>query len=92
MARKKKPSGRLRRGPFTTADFKAAVRLDGWTEEKGGRGDHTNWCHAKRPGKITIDEAWTSVKPGHDPFRGIMAQGGYSKQELLKLLNGIPLS
>jgi hypothetical protein len=91
MARRKKPSGRPHRGPFTAADFKAAVKLDGWTQEKGGRGDHTNWGHETRPGKIQIDESWTSVKPGHDPFRGVAAQGGYTKEQLLKLLNGIPL-
>ena len=92
MARKKKPSGRLNRGPFTSDDFKNAVRLDGWEQEKGGRGDHTLWRHPTRRGKITIDESWTSVKTSHDPFRGVKETGGYTKDELLSLLNGIPLS
>lgn len=65
------------------------MRLDGWQPEAHGR--HPCWRHPTRPGKVQIDEKWTAVKPGHDPFRGVAAQGGYSKAELLKLLNGIPL-
>lgn len=90
MARIKKPSGRLHRGPFTASDFHAALRLDGWIPEQATR--HANYCHASRAGKVQVDEKWTGVKPGHDTFRGVMAQAGYSKMELLKLLNGIRLS
>jgi hypothetical protein len=87
--RRKKPSGHLHRGPFTARDFEEAVRLDGWEPEKHGR--HPCWRHPTRRGKIQIDRKWTGVKPGHDPFRGVMRQGGYTKDELLRLLNGIPL-
>lgn len=86
----KKRKGRdLHRGPFTASDFKRAIKLDGWEPAKPG--DHLNYRHRTRRGKIQIDEKWNSVKPGHSPFRGIMEQGGYTKLELLKLLNGIPL-
>lgn len=90
--RKKKPSGRVHRGPFTAADFETALRLDGWEPEPNQTGGgHTNWCHPTRPGKVQVDGKWNAVKPGHDPFKGIMRQGGYSKEELLKLLNGTAL-
>lgn len=52
---------------------------------------HDNYCHPTRPGKAQVDKKWTSVKPGHYPFRGVMSQTGYTKEELLKLLNGISL-
>jgi predicted RNA binding protein YcfA (HicA-like mRNA interferase family) len=90
--RKKKPSGRLHRGPFTASNFEAALRLDGWQEESHQTGGgHTNWSHPTRPGKVQVDGKWTSVKPGHDPFKGIMVQTGYTKHELLNLLNGSEL-
>lgn len=89
MARKKKPTGKLYRGPFTAEHFTKAVKLDGWDPESPG--PHACWVHPVRPGKIQIDGKWTAVKTSHDPFRGIMTQGGYTKDELLKLLNGIPL-
>jgi len=80
------------RGPFTAADLERAIRLDGWeAEQQQTGGSHTNWCHPTRPGKIQIHHKWTGVKPGSDPFKGIMRQGDYSKQELLKLLNRLPL-
>lgn len=89
MARKKKPSGRLHRGPFTAADFREALTLDGWSEESPG--PHACWVHPTRRGKVQIDGKWTAVKPGHDPFRGVCSQGGYTKAELLQLLNCPPL-
>lgn len=89
MARKKKPSGRLRGGPFTADDFVRGLKLDGW--EKESDGPHACWVHPSRPGKIQIDRKWTAVKTSHDPFRGVAAQGSYKRRELLRLLNGIPL-
>lgn len=89
MARRKKPAGRLRRGPFTASDFEAGIKLDGWIPESDG--PHTMWRHPTRPGKISIDGKWTGVRSGHDPFRGVAMQGGYTPKELLQLLNGIPL-
>lgn len=89
MGRRKKPSGRLRRGPFTASDFETAIKLDGWVSESDG--PHSMWRHPSRPGKITIDGKWTGVRSGHDAFRGIATQGGYTSKELIRLLNGMPL-
>jgi len=55
-------------------------------------GDHLNYKHPSRRGKIQIDDKWTAVKPGYYTFKGICTQGGYQKKELLQLLNGIPLN
>jgi hypothetical protein len=89
MPRKRKPSGRLRKGPFTATDFESALKLDGWSRES--RGPHACWVHPTRPGKVQIDRKWTAVRTGHDPFRGVCSQGGYKRAELLRLLNGMPL-
>jgi predicted RNA binding protein YcfA (HicA-like mRNA interferase family) len=85
MARKKKPSGRLSSGPWTFADFEKALKADGWYPV--GVGEHPNYRHPTRPGKVQLDKKWTGVKKGHLPFRGVAIQGGYSKKELQVLLN-----
>jgi hypothetical protein len=90
MARQRKPSGRLSRGPFTAAEFHAALKLGGWSRRAGGH--HTMYVHTERPGKVQVDEKWTGVKTSHDPFKGVLAQSGYTKTELLRLLNGLPLN
>lgn len=89
MARRKKPSGGFRRGPFTASDFETAIKLDGWVPES--QGPHSMWTHPTRRGKITIDRKWTGVRSGHDAFRGVATQGHYTPKELLRLLNGMPL-
>ena len=88
--RQGKKGPRLHRGPFTAGDLKKAIKLDGWEPVKSG--DHLNYKHPSRRGKIQIDDKWTAVKPGHYTFKGICTQGGYQKKELLQLLNGIPLN
>lgn len=87
MARKKKPSGRLRRGPFTADDIRKALMLGRWELESQTR--HENYRHPIRPGKAQVDEKWTAVEVGSFPWKGLLQQTGYTKQELLLLLNGI---
>lgn len=90
MARTRKPSGRLNRGPFTAEDIRTALSLDGWEPERQTR--HENFHHPTRPGKAQVDEKWTGVKIGSMPWKGLLEQTGYSKSELLALLNGTPLA
>lgn len=86
MTRARKPSGRLSSGPWTAADFGRALRADGWVVESPG--PHTHYVHpAKRGKKVTVDQKWTGVKKGHDPFKGIAAQAGYTPRQLQRLLN-----
>lgn len=88
--RRPKPSGRTPSGPFEASHFHAALKLGGWRKEKGGH--HTHYTHPDRGGrKVSIDEKWTGVKTGHDTFKGVLAQSGYKKRELLQLLDGRPL-
>lgn len=89
MARSKKPSGRLHRGPFTADDIRRALKLGRWQLEDQTR--HENYCHPTRRGKAQVDDKWDSVKVGSMPWKGLLHQTGYTKQELLLLLNGTPV-
>lgn len=90
MARIKKPSGRLSSGPWTFDDLRKGIESDGWYE--AGHGDHPNYRHPTRSGKIQLDKTWTGVKKGQMVFNGVAGQGGYSGRELQKLLNGQSLA
>ena len=85
MARTKKPSGRDSHGPFTFADLERAIQSDGWSLE--GHGDHPNYTHATKPGKVQLDKKWTGVKKGSVVFRSVARQAGLSERGLIKLLN-----
>ncbi len=85
MARKKKPGGRLSHGPFTFADLEAAIRRDDWQE--ANHGDHPNYKHPTKPGKVQLDKKWTGVKKGSVVFKSVARQAGLTQKQLLELLN-----
>jgi hypothetical protein len=85
MAREKKPSGRLSSGPWTSSDFKKMLTSEGY--RPAANGDHLNWKHPDRSGKVQLSPCWTGVKKGHSPFVGISGQMGISQKDLQKLLN-----
>lgn len=85
MARKAKPSGRVNKGPWTPDEIIRALQREGWD---GKRAPHTQLEHPTRPGKITVDTGWTGgIKASHDVFAWMAAQGGYSKRELIRIIN-----
>jgi predicted RNA binding protein YcfA (HicA-like mRNA interferase family) len=69
--------------PLKTSDFRRMLRHDGWHEVKGG--NHPNWEHPTKPGKVQLPDYWTGVKTSHDAFKGILRQTGWSKQEASRL-------
>lgn len=85
MTRKRKPSGRLSTGPWTFFDIERAIKSVGWYEVK--HGDHPNYRHPEKPGKVQLDKKWTGVKKGHLVFRGVASQAGLTQKELQRLLN-----
>jgi len=85
VAREKKPSGRLKRGPFNFVDMETAIGLDGWVPD--GHGDHPNYTHPSKAGKVQLDKKWTGVKKGSMVFRSVASQAGLTQRELLNLLN-----
>lgn len=86
MGRKKKPSGRLNKGPFGTRDVERALKADGWFAEGGG-GHQTVFRHAKKPGKIPVSQAWTGLRAWDPILTGIAETSGLGKRRLLQLLN-----
>ena len=88
MARRPKPSGRLSNGPFTFADFEAALLADGWYLEE--QLTHPNYAHPTRSGKVQLDKKWTGVRKGHQTWKGVVSQSGYSDKQLLQMLNKQP--
>ena len=86
-SKKKKKSPRLHRGPFTYADLRQAIKLDGWEPAKNKK--HLNFEHPTKPGKVSLDEKWTGIRASDLMFRSVARQAGLSNEELLLLLNGI---
>lgn len=74
-------SGKL--PPLTGADFARMLRHDGWFEVKGG--SHRNWRHPEKPGKAQTSDKWSGVKTGHQTFKGVLAQTGWSKKEAIAI-------
>lgn len=68
--------------PLTTADVVRMLRYDGWLEVKGTT--HRNFEHPTKPGKVQVSPGWVGVKPGSNPWRGLLAQTGWSKDELMR--------
>lgn len=85
MSRSRKPSGHVNKGPWTPDEILRALKREGW---EGKKAPHTQLTHATRAGKITVDTNWTSgVKASDDVFTFMAAQGGYSKKDLLRIMN-----
>jgi hypothetical protein len=85
VARKPKSSGRLSHGPFEFAQIERAIMEDGW--KPAGHGDHPNYKHPSKAGKVQLDKKWTGIKKGCTIFRSIAKQAGLSPKEFLRLLN-----
>jgi predicted RNA binding protein YcfA (HicA-like mRNA interferase family) len=84
----KKPSGRLNRGPWTGKQIADALFSQGYYEQPGG--SHPQLKHPTRRGKVTIDYKWTGIKAGSQMFNSVARQAGYTKQQFLRLMNGLP--
>jgi len=88
MARQKKPSGRMSKGPWSYSDIRRAIESQGYVREEAA--SHPQWRHPARPGKVSLDEKWTGVKTGQIVFESLARQTGYGKAGLQRLLNGLP--
>lgn len=86
MARKKKSSGRMNKGPFNFGDLERVITAQGWERIKG-KTKHPAYKHPTKAGKVNLDEKWTGVKYGSTVFTSVAEQAGLTPKELLKLLN-----
>lgn len=87
MSKRKKNKNDLSRGPFDYRDFKREFQRVGYKSVKPG--DHHNFKHPDRPGKVQLDDKWEHVKVGTWVWRYLCRQSGYSKKELHRIMNGL---
>lgn len=78
---------RLNRGPFTFSDLDRAIKRDGWKEAK--HGNHPNYKHPTKKGKVQLDKKWTGIRANDLMFRSVARQASLTNKELLRLLNGL---
>lgn len=44
-----------KRTPMTPREVVSRLKADGWRIKRKGPGDHVQWDHPKKPGKVTVD-------------------------------------
>ena len=59
----------------TTRDVLARLRREGWIEARRGPGDHVQFRHPTRPGRVTIDTGAREQTTG--TLRSIYRQAGW---------------
>jgi len=83
----RKPTGRLRRGPFSGENVSAALTLDGWDSQSGGGKDPKVFAHPVKAGRIPVGPAWTTLRAGDPVLTGIARNARLADRRLLELLN-----
>jgi predicted RNA binding protein YcfA (HicA-like mRNA interferase family) len=58
-----------------TRDVVAKLRQDGWTIVRKGPGDHVQFKHPARPGRVTLDMGAREIPTG--TLRSIFRQAGW---------------
>lgn len=58
---------------------------DDWLE--ADHGDHPNYKHPAKSGKVQLDKKWTGVKKGSVVFKSVARQAGLTQKQFLELLN-----
>ncbi len=64
-----------RRGVMTPRDIVRRLRESGWIEKRRGPGDHVQFVHPTRPGKVTADMGVRDIPIG--TLRSIFRQAGW---------------
>lgn len=58
-----------------TRDVLRALRDDGWVEARRGPGDHRQYRHETKPGRVTVDHGEPEIPTG--TLRSIYRQAGW---------------
>jgi predicted RNA binding protein YcfA (HicA-like mRNA interferase family) len=58
-----------------TRDVVAKLALDGWEVVRRGPGDHVQFKHPTKPGRVTLDSGASEQTPG--TLRSIYRQAGW---------------
>ncbi len=60
----------------TPKDIAAKLRADGWAIKRRGPGDHVQYVHPSKPGKVTLDMGADPIPTG--TLRSIYRQAGWT--------------
>ena len=64
-----------RKSNRTPREIAARLRRDGWTIKSRGPGDHVQYVHPTKPGKVTLDTGADPIPAG--TLRSIYRQAGW---------------
>jgi predicted RNA binding protein YcfA (HicA-like mRNA interferase family) len=64
-----------RRGNRAPREIAARLRADGWTIKRRGPGDHVQYVHPTKSGKVTLDMGADPIPTG--TLRSIYRQAGW---------------
>ncbi len=61
--------------PMKPTEVARQLRADGWTIKRKGPGDHVQFAHPTKPGKVTLDVGGDPIPTG--TLRSIYRQAGW---------------
>lgn len=61
--------------PMRPREVVGLLREDGWSERRKGPGDHVQYAHPTKPGKVTLDMGGDPIPVG--TLRSIFRQAGW---------------
>lgn len=78
--KRKKPQ---RLPPLSSGDIVDMLHRDGFRQVEGTK--HLAFEHPERGGKVSVSAKWTELKFGSQALRGVMAQAGWTKDDVRRL-------
>jgi predicted RNA binding protein YcfA (HicA-like mRNA interferase family) len=60
---------------MTPREVEKMLRKDGWSIKRKGPGDHVQWSHPTKPGKVTIDTGVREIPTG--TLKSVFNQAGW---------------
>jgi predicted RNA binding protein YcfA (HicA-like mRNA interferase family) len=63
------------RGTMSAKGVVRRLRADGWTVKRRGPGDHVQFVHPAKPGKVTVDMGARDIPIG--TLRNVFRQAGW---------------
>lgn len=61
--------------PMKPREIEKMLRADGWDIKRKGPGDHVQFVHPTKPGKVTVDMGVTEFPP--KTLKSIFTQAGW---------------
>lgn len=61
--------------PLSPKEVATLLRADGWAVKRKGPGDHVQYAHPTKPGKVTLDMGARPIPVG--TLRSIFRQAGW---------------